>query len=104
MDDRSKVVVASFGAKLSLVPFHGNETSTILFHEPVDQSSGPSAAITQIVGNCREDVLLGDEEHVVQAHFETSALWFGREHGASVVGDDQTDGLSETPRKSSAPL
>ncbi len=77
VDDGSEVVMTSFRAELAARARVGDETSAIFFDEPVDRAGRSSAAIAEVVGDCRQDVLLRDQKHVMKAHLEASTLGFG---------------------------
>ena len=88
-----QVVMAPLGAKLVLGPGRSDEARAVLLHETIDEGGCPWCAFTQVVAHGSEDVVLCREEHVVQPHLQAATFWFRRQHGASVVGHDQANGL-----------
>ena len=58
----------------------------------------------EIVPYGLEDVLIGRQEHVVEAYLEPTTLRPRRQHGATIIGDDEPDLLTEPLRKGLAPI
>lgn len=104
VDDGAQVVMTALGSELTLGRTGGDETSPVFFDEAVDLGRRGLPTATKVVGYGRKDVLIGREEHVVEPNLEPSALRGGGEHRASVVGDDEADGLAETTRELSTPV
>ncbi len=100
----AKIVVAPLVAQSLLWGAWGNETVAMRFDELVDGGRGLRSVAAQVVADRIEDVLVGRQEHVVKAQLEASAFGSSNEHGASIVGDDESNRLTEARRERAAPV
>ena len=101
---RPEIVMTPFGPQGRLWGARGNETRPVLFDEAVYRPGSVGITVAQVVAHGIEDVLIGSQEHVVDANLEPSSPGAGGQHGASVVGHDETDGLPQAIGQRTAPL
>jgi len=97
-------MVAPGGSQRVLWWPRGHEPRTVLFDETVDRARGLSIAVAQVVAHRGQNVLFGREEHMVEADFEPPAFRASGEHGASIVGDDETNWLPHARCEGTAPV
>ena len=78
-------------------------TSPVLLDEAIDDGRRMLAPV-EVVPYGLEDILVGCQKHVMEAYLEPTTLRPRRQHGATIIGDDEPDLLTEPLRKGPAPI
>jgi len=102
--DCTEIVVAAFVAQGLLWRTWRDEPAAVRFDELVDGRGCFRGAAAQVVADGIEDVFVGGQEHVMEAHLESSVLGSSNQHRAPIVSDDESNGLTKARREGAAPV
>ena len=78
-------------------------TSPVLLDEAIDDGRRMLAPV-EVVPYGLEDILVGCQEHVMEAYLEPTTLRPRRQHGATIIGDNEPDLLTEPLCEGLAPI
>lgn len=104
VEDVAKVVMFAPGVELRLGLASSHEAASMGFDEAIELRGDCRSAARQVVTDRHEDVFVGGEEHVMEPNHEPAAFGLRRQHGASIVGHDETHRLADALGKRLTPV